>query len=77
VRQQIGIALAAAAMLAALPAAAEYPERDIKVICGFPAGTGADTIVRYFSNELSKQAGKTVIVENRPGALSNVGAKSA
>ena len=76
-RQQIGIALAAATALIALPAAAEYPERDIKVICGFPAGTGADTIVRYFSNELSKQAGKTVVVENRPGALSNIGAKAA
>jgi tripartite-type tricarboxylate transporter receptor subunit TctC len=77
VRQQIGIVLAAATMLAAVPAAAEYPDRDLKVICGFPAGTGADTIVRYFASELQKVAGKTVIVENRPGALSNVGAKAA
>jgi tripartite-type tricarboxylate transporter receptor subunit TctC len=64
--------------ITALPARAEYPERDIKIICGFPAGTGADTIVRYFANELQKQVGgKAVIVENRPGALSNVGAKAA
>jgi len=63
--------------ITALPARAEYPERDIKIICGFPAGTGADTIVRYFANELQKQTGKTVIVENKPGALSNVGAKAA
>jgi len=72
------LALAALPALTALPAWAEYPDHEIKVICGFPAGTGADTIVRYFSNEMSKYtSGKAVIVENKPGALSNVGARAA
>lgn len=71
-------ALAVVPALAAFPAWAEYPDHEIKVICGFPAGTGADTIVRFFSNEMSKYTGgKAVIVENRPGALSNVGARVA
>jgi tripartite-type tricarboxylate transporter receptor subunit TctC len=77
-RRILGIALTAATALFALPAAADYPDRDIKVICGYPAGTGADIIVRFYANQLSKQiGGKTVIVENRPGALSNVGGKAA
>jgi tripartite-type tricarboxylate transporter receptor subunit TctC len=72
------LALAVVPALTALPAWAEYPESDIKVICGFPAGTGADTIVRFFANELSKYTeGKSVIVENKPGALSNIGARAA
>src|SRR5262245_926593 len=71
-------ALTVVPALAALPAWADYPEHEIKVICGFPAGTGADTIVRFFSNEMSKHTGgKAVIVENRPGALSNVGGRVA
>jgi tripartite-type tricarboxylate transporter receptor subunit TctC len=72
------LALAALPALVALPAWAEYPDHDIKVICGFPAGTGADTIVRFFANEMSKYTGgQPVIVENKPGALSNVGARAA
>jgi tripartite-type tricarboxylate transporter receptor subunit TctC len=71
-------ALTVVPVLAALPVRAEYPDHDIKVICGFPAGTGADTIVRFFSNEMGKHTGgKAVIVENRPGALSNVGGRVA
>jgi len=72
------LALAAVPVLFALPAWAEYPDHDIKVICGFPAGTGADTVVRFYANELSKfTGGKAVIVENKPGALSNVGGRAA
>jgi len=72
------VSLAAVPVLISAPALAEYPDHEIKVICGFPAGTGADTIVRFFSNEMSKYTGgKAVIVENRPGALSNVGARVA
>src|SRR5207244_3328319 len=37
-------------------------------ICAFGAGTGADVLVRYYSDQLQKALGKPVIVENRPGA---------
>jgi len=66
----IGTTLAAAAIaLAAPPAAAqEYPVREIRSLCNYGAGSGADILVRFYSDRLSKLAGKPVIVENKPGA---------
>ncbi|HEX2199729.1 MAG TPA: tripartite tricarboxylate transporter substrate binding protein [Burkholderiales bacterium] len=49
-------------------AAQDYPARDIRSICNFAPGSGADIIVRYYSEKLSRLAGKPVIVENKPGA---------
>jgi tripartite-type tricarboxylate transporter receptor subunit TctC len=61
------------ALTAALPAQAQqYPAQDIKFICGFPAGTGADAIVRFYAEKVKALAGKTIIVENRPGAGANI-----
>ena len=48
-------------------AAQDYPVRDIRSICNFAAGSGADVIVRWYSDRLSKLAGKPVVVENKPG----------
>jgi tripartite-type tricarboxylate transporter receptor subunit TctC len=63
----LGLALAAVSILP--PAAAQdYPTREIRSICNFTAGSGADIVVRYYSDKLSKLAGRPVIVENRPGA---------
>src|SRR4051812_31287686 len=64
-KKLIGVVLAAAMMSAA---AQEYPVREVRSICNFTAGSGADIIVRYYSEKLSKLAGRPVIVENRPGA---------
>ncbi len=47
--------------------AEEYPSREIKLICGFPAGSGADITYRFVAEKLRALAGKPVIVENRPG----------
>ncbi|HUL93512.1 MAG TPA: tripartite tricarboxylate transporter substrate binding protein [Burkholderiales bacterium] len=61
--------LAAAACL--LPQAApaqDYPAREIRSLCNYAPGSGADIIVRFYSDRLSKLAGKAVIVENRVGA---------
>src|SRR5437868_6804399 len=55
--------------LLALPAAAQdYPAREIRSICNFSAGSGADIVVRFYSDRLSRLAGKAVLVENKPGA---------
>jgi len=64
-RPWIAVLLALAASSAA---AQEYPARDIRSICNFAPGSGADIIVRYYSDKLAKLAGKPVIVENKPGA---------
>jgi tripartite-type tricarboxylate transporter receptor subunit TctC len=52
--------------------AEDYPNREIHSICMFPAGTGADIFVRYYSRKLQELAGKPVIVENRIGAAGNI-----
>jgi len=48
--------------------AQEYPAREIRSLCNYAPGSGADIIVRFYSDRLSKLAGKPVIVENKVGA---------
>lgn len=68
------LATAMIAFVAFVPgiASAAYPDQPIRVICGYAAGSGADTIVRYFASKIEKLAGQSVIVENRPGAFGNI-----
>jgi tripartite-type tricarboxylate transporter receptor subunit TctC len=66
-----------AAVIAAMPVAAQaqdYPSQDIRFICGFPAGSGADVLVRYFAEKVRAVAGRTIIVENKVGAAGNIAA---
>ena len=56
------------ALLAAPLQAQEYPAREIRSICNFAPGSGADIIVRYYSDRLAKLAGRPVVVDNKPGA---------
>jgi tripartite-type tricarboxylate transporter receptor subunit TctC len=62
------LALVVSLGLGAPARAQEYPVRDIRSVCNFAPGSGADIIVRYYSDKLSRLAGKPVIVENKPGA---------
>ena len=52
--------------------AEDYPNQDIHLICGFPPGSGADVLVRYYGEKLRLVSGRNVIVENRTGANSNI-----
>jgi tripartite-type tricarboxylate transporter receptor subunit TctC len=56
-------------------AADEYPTQEIHIICAFPAGSGADVLVRYFGEKLREKSGATVIVENKTGAAGNIAAE--
>ena len=70
-----GLAFALIATSAAMqsPAIAQqYPNQDIRVICAFPAGSGADVLVRYFAEKLRPIVGRSVIVENKVGAGGNI-----
>ncbi len=49
-----------------------YPSQDIRLICAFPPGSGADVLVRFFAERLRPVANRTVIVENKSGAGSNI-----
>jgi tripartite-type tricarboxylate transporter receptor subunit TctC len=64
----------AAAMVAAPTQAQDYPSQDIRFICGFPAGSGADVLVRYFGEKVRQIANRTIIVENKVGAAGNIAA---
>ena len=74
------VALLSAATLPFIgPAAAQaqdYPAREIRTICPFAPGTGADIVVRYYANKLSDVAGKPVITENRAGAQGLLGTEA-
>jgi tripartite-type tricarboxylate transporter receptor subunit TctC len=67
-----------AACTAALPllsqhvAAQAYPSRPVRVIVGFPPGSGVDVVSRLIAPSLSERLGQPVVVENRPGAGSNI-----
>ncbi|MDB5571385.1 MAG: hypothetical protein JWM36_81 [Hyphomicrobiales bacterium] len=69
-------ALALGAFVASLTplgaGAQEYPTRVIRSICNFGPGSGADIVVRYYSEKLQRLAGKAVIVENKTGAAGNI-----
>jgi tripartite-type tricarboxylate transporter receptor subunit TctC len=57
---------------AALAQAASYPDRPIHVSVGFPAGSGADILGRYFIAQLQELSRQPVITDNRPGATGNI-----
>jgi tripartite-type tricarboxylate transporter receptor subunit TctC len=63
--------LVAFGLVAGLPlalAAQPYPERVIKVIVPFPAGSTTDGVGRMLAEELRKSLGQPVVIENQPGA---------
>jgi tripartite-type tricarboxylate transporter receptor subunit TctC len=68
-----------AAALAALPhvaAALDYPTRPVRIVVGFPAGGGSDITARLIGQWLSERLGQPFIVENRPGAATNLAAEA-
>lgn len=67
------ILLSSAAMLAAGVSAQALPTR---ILVGAPAGGSTDTLARTLATELGRLLGKTVIVENRPGAGGNIAAEA-
>jgi tripartite-type tricarboxylate transporter receptor subunit TctC len=69
-----------AAALLALPkdvAAQNYPDRPVKVIVPFSAGSGGDTTARIVAEELRKTLGGAFVVDNRPGASGQIGTDAA
>ena len=66
---QFSAALAVLAACAASVAQAQgYPAKPIRIVVGFPAGSGADLIARTLGQRLSPSLGQPVVIENRTGA---------
>jgi tripartite-type tricarboxylate transporter receptor subunit TctC len=66
---------AATAAIATLPRptwALEYPTRPLRWIVGYPAGGSADTVSRILAQWLTERLGQPVLIENRPGAATNL-----
>jgi tripartite-type tricarboxylate transporter receptor subunit TctC len=62
--------------LALMPdaAAQAYPSKAVRIVVGFPAGGATDIVARAIGQNLNQAFGQPVIVDNRPGAASNIGA---
>jgi len=70
---------AAGAAVSALPRSAsalDYPTRPIRWVVGFPPGGGADIVARIMARWLSERLGQEMIIENRPGAATNIAAQN-
>ena len=70
------VALAAAVLLSNAPAFAVYPERLVKIVVPFAPGGGTDVIARALAQEMSRDLGASVIIENKPGAGTIIGTQS-
>lgn len=73
VPQALRAALLVLALLAAGQAHADWPERNITIIVPFPPGGPNDLLGRLLAAELAPKLGQSVIVENRAGAVGNIG----
>ena len=62
------LALALFACIPVLPVQAQnYPTRPITIVVSLAAGTGMDTLVRIYGEQLSQALGQPVVIENKPG----------
>src|SRR6266700_3735629 len=72
---------AALALAFAAPALAQsaekYPERQIRIIVPYPPGGSVDVLGRVVAQRMQESWGRTVIVENRPGAGTMIGTAAA
>ncbi len=68
--QLVGVTLAALISVLPLsaPCAQSYPAKHVTIVVPLAAGTGMDSIVRLYGEELAKTLGVPVVVENQPGA---------
>lgn len=64
--------LGATSVALAQESAAQFPSKEVRFVCAFPAGSGADVYVRYFAEKMRPHLKQTVIVENRAGANGNI-----
>ncbi len=78
-RKGLGLFSAAGSAMPMMGIAADstpavFPNRPIRLVVGFAAGGGSDTIARHLALAMTAELGQRVIIENRPGAAGNFGA---
>jgi tripartite-type tricarboxylate transporter receptor subunit TctC len=77
-RKFLRLAAGAAALPAASPfaRAQAYPARPVRLIIGYPPGSGPDINARLIGQWLSERLGQPFVIDNRPGAGSNIGTEA-
>ncbi|MEG3062745.1 MAG: tripartite tricarboxylate transporter substrate binding protein [Comamonas sp.] len=75
-RRHALVLLAGALPLLAMAQGASYPNKPIRVVVPFGAGSSPDVIMRLMSEPMSKALGQPIVVENRAGASTIIGAQS-
>ena len=68
----LAVGAAALSMVAPIASAQSYPTLPVRLICGFPAGGPNDMLARLIGQWLSERLGRPFIIENRPGAATNI-----
>jgi tripartite-type tricarboxylate transporter receptor subunit TctC len=77
--RQLLFALAACTLAFLLPnvsAVAGYPERIVKIVVPFAPGGGTDSVARTLAQEMARDLGQSVIIENKPGAGTIIGTQA-
>jgi tripartite-type tricarboxylate transporter receptor subunit TctC len=69
--------LAALAQSGAFAAADAYPARPVRLVVPYPPGGGNDTLARLFGQKLTERWNQQVVIDNRPGAGTTIGAQLA
>src|SRR6266849_4143844 len=81
--KKLALVVAAASAVAAslgtigTAAAQVYPNKPVRLIVPYPAAGGADIVARLLGQSLLERLGQPFIIENRPGAASNIGTEAA
>ena len=70
------LVLAACMVLSGSNALAAYPDRVIKIVVPFAPGGGTDVVARTLAQEMARDLGASVIIENKPGAGTVIGTQS-
>ncbi|MCE9642132.1 MAG: tripartite tricarboxylate transporter substrate binding protein [Betaproteobacteria bacterium] len=69
-----GTALLACGIFGSSVLAASFPEKPVRIIVPFPPGGGADLVTRVTAPKMSQSLGQSLVIDNRGGANSNIGA---